>query len=134
MPVWYTFWEYLQTAYSTWLHVVVSFICRTAHVGGWTENRMGQVNFTRGCTQQETKTPFNVYDVKGLLTMLVSTEVAAKFTLITVRVTRSEHRSYAYVNSMDSHPPNQQKVMRYCCTRSSHKSIQAKKRYSSVHS
>ena len=30
---------------------------------------------------------FNVYDVKGLLTVLMPTEVAAKFTLLTVHVT-----------------------------------------------
>jgi hypothetical protein len=70
---------------------------------------MGQMPFTRECTQQETKTPFKVYDIKGLLTVLVSTEMAAKFTPITVRVTRSEYRSYAYVNSMDSLSPNSAK-------------------------
>jgi hypothetical protein len=70
---------------------------------------MEQMTFTRGRTQPETKTPFNVYDIKGLLTMLASTEAAAKFTLMTVHVTRSEHRSYAYVNSTDSHPPNSAK-------------------------
>jgi len=70
---------------------------------------MGHMPFTSGCTQQETKTPFKVYDIKGLLTVLVSTEVAGKFTLITVHVTRSEYRSYAYVNSMDSHTPNSAK-------------------------
>jgi hypothetical protein len=67
---------------------------------------MEQMTFIHGRTQPETKTPFNVYDIKGLLTMLMSTEVAAKFTLMTVHVTRSEHISHAYVNSMDSHPPN----------------------------
>jgi len=67
---------------------------------------MEQMNFTRGRKQPEMKTPFNIYDIKGLSTMLVSTEEAAKFTVITVHVTRSEHRPYAYVNSMESHPLN----------------------------
>jgi hypothetical protein len=86
-----------------------SVICRTAHMREWIANWMEQMAFTRGRKNPETKTPLNVHDIKGLLTMFESTEVAAKFTLISVHVTRSEHRSYAYVNSLDSHPPNSAK-------------------------